>query len=59
MRYDREFVPTDAPKIFRMSQGMALCSEVLNAPLSCPIPAVLQGRGASDAGGVVRLTLPR
>ena len=46
-------------KIFRMSQGAALCSEVLNAPLSCPIPAVLQGRGASDASGIVRLTLPR
>ena len=46
-------------KIFRMSDGMALCSEVLNAPVSCPIPAVLQGRGASDAAGVVRLTVPR
>lgn len=46
-------------KIFRMSQGLSLCSEVLNAPQSCPIPAVLQGRGASDASGVVRLTVPR
>ena len=46
-------------KIFRLSTGGALCSEVLNPPLSCPIPAVLQGRGASDTAGIVRLTLPR
>ncbi len=46
-------------KMFRLSTSLALCSEVLNAPLSCPIPAVLQGRGDSDASGVVRLTLPR
>ncbi len=46
-------------KIFRLNTSLALCSEVLNPPLSCPIPAVLQGRGNSDASGVVRLTLPR
>ncbi len=46
-------------KIFRLNASLALCSEVLNPPLSCPIPAVLQGRGDSDAAGVVRLTLPR
>ena len=46
-------------KIFRLSSSLALCNEVLNAPASCPIPAVLQGRGDSDAAGIVRLTLPR
>ncbi len=46
-------------KIFRLSASLALCTEVLNAPASCPIPANLQGRGDSDTAGIVRLTLPR
>ncbi len=46
-------------KIFRLDTSLALCSEVSHAPASCPIPAVLQGRGASDDNGLVRLTLPR
>lgn len=46
-------------KIFRLSASLALCTEVLNPPASCPIPANLQGRGDSDKVGVVRLTLPR
>lgn len=46
-------------KVFRVNTTLALCSMVPNAPLSCPIPATLQGRGASDATGMVRVTLPR
>ena len=46
-------------KIFRLAGSLALCTEVRNAPASCPIPAVLQGRGDSDQAGIVRLTLPR
>ncbi len=46
-------------KIFRLSASLALCTEVLNPPSSCPIPANLQGRGDSDTAGIVRLTLPR
>lgn len=46
-------------KIFRLAGSLALCTEVRNAPASCPIPAVLQGRGDSDPAGIVRLTLPR
>nr|MBA3542424.1 hypothetical protein [Deltaproteobacteria bacterium] len=47
-------------KLFRVvAPSGALCLEVNHAPASCPIPATLQGRGASDHDGVVRLTLPR
>ncbi len=47
-------------KIFRVDQTFGvLCSEVKNAPTACPIPALLMGRGTSDADGHVRLTLPR
>lgn len=46
-------------KIFRLSNSLALCTQVLNPPSSCPIPASLQGRGDSDTAGIVRLTLPR
>lgn len=46
-------------KVFRISTSLALCGMVLNAPLSCPIPALIQGRGATDDDGTVRLTLPR
>jgi hypothetical protein len=46
-------------KVFRVNTTLALCSMVPNAPLSCPIPATLQGRGASDPLGLVRVTLPR
>lgn len=46
-------------KVFRVNTSLALCSMVQNAPQSCPIPATLQGRGASDPGGLVRVTLPR
>ena len=46
-------------KVFRIDTSVALCGMVLNAPVSCPIPAQLQGRGASDGDGTVRLTLPR
>lgn len=46
-------------KVFRVNTTLALCSMVPNAPPSCPIPATLQGRGASDPLGLVRVTLPR
>ncbi len=47
-------------KIFRVDPSLAaLCGEVNHAPNSCPIPALLMGRGASDGDGAVRLTLPR
>jgi hypothetical protein len=46
-------------KLFRIETSLAVCSQVTNAPPSCPIPARLQGRGASDLGGLVRLSLPR
>jgi hypothetical protein len=46
-------------KLFRVNTVFALCTEVSHAPSSCPIPAVLQGRGTSDAAGTVRVALPR
>lgn len=46
-------------KVFRVNTTLTLCSMVPNAPVSCPIPATLQGRGASDPLGLVRVTLPR
>lgn len=39
--------------------ALNLCEQVPNPPMSCPIPARLLGRGASDDAGTVRLTLPR
>ncbi|HEU0030073.1 MAG TPA: hypothetical protein VFQ53_05540 [Kofleriaceae bacterium] len=47
-------------KVFRPESAVfALCDQVPNAPASCPVPAPLLGRGASDGDGIVRLTLPR
>jgi len=48
-------------KVFRVEDfaSLTLCSDVPHAPASCPIPAQLLGRGASDDVGIVRLTLPR
>jgi len=46
-------------RLFQTSSATGLCTEVAHAPLSCPIPAPLQGRGTSDADGIVRVTLPR
>lgn len=47
-------------KVFRTVEPfVSLCAEVLNEPESCPIPALLLGRGTSDKEGVVRLGLPR
>jgi hypothetical protein len=47
-------------KVFRMADSFEspLCSQVRNAPVSCPIPASLLGRGTSNTEGVVRLALP-
>jgi hypothetical protein len=47
-------------KLFRAASAAAqLCTLVQHAPPSCPIPAQLLGRGASDVSGEFRLTLPR
>jgi hypothetical protein len=46
-------------KVYRVSTQLTLCSEVMHAPASCPIPADLQARNTSDSDGTVRLTLPR
>lgn len=47
-------------KIFRVDpSASSLCSHVVHAPPSCQVPALIQGRGASDTSGAVRLTLPR
>jgi len=58
---DQDGLPVEGAevKVFRVNTTLALCSMVPNAPLTCPIPATLQGRGASDALGAVRVTLPR
>ncbi len=46
-------------RVFRVNATTALCANVPYAPLSCPIPAAVEGRGASDDDGIVRITLPR
>lgn len=47
-------------KVFRLPENLAsVCTLVDWAPATCPIPAQLLGRGASDASGTLRLTLPR
>jgi hypothetical protein len=46
-------------KLYQTSTALSLCSEVAHAPVSCPIPAQLRGRGTSDNDGIVRMTLPR
>jgi hypothetical protein len=46
-------------RLYRINTALTLCSEVAHAPMSCPIPALLQARGTSDEEGTVRLALPR
>ena len=46
-------------KIYRVDTSLELCSQVRYEPKSCPIPAVLLGRGATDDDGMARLTLAR
>jgi len=46
-------------KLYVLNTGANLCSEVAHAPTSCPIPALLQGRGTSNALGTVNVALPR
>lgn len=46
-------------KIFRIDTSLELCSEVRYEPKSCPIPALLLGRGTTDDAGMARLTLAR
>lgn len=56
---DGQAVENAELRLYRVSAALTLCSEVAHAPLSCPIPALLQGRNTSDNDGIVRLTLPR
>jgi hypothetical protein len=46
-------------KLYRVRDGDTLCRETRFHPSKCVVPAEIVGRGASDAAGVVRLTLPR
>jgi hypothetical protein len=46
-------------KIFRIDTSLEVCSQVRYEPKSCPIPALLLGRGTTDAAGMARLTLAR
>jgi hypothetical protein len=46
-------------RLYRVTTTLGLCSEVAHAPVSCPIPALLQARSTSDDDGKVRLALPR
>ncbi|HLL21704.1 MAG TPA: hypothetical protein VK427_06220 [Kofleriaceae bacterium] len=49
-------------KLFRTEDFSSLCREVAHAPANCAavaLAASLLGRGASNANGEVRLTLPR
>jgi hypothetical protein len=46
-------------KLYQVQTDLAVCQETRFEPLSCPVPPLLLGRGASDKDGVVRLTLPR
>lgn len=45
-------------RVFSVVTDQSLCTQV-SYPGACVIPALLVGHGASDAQGVVRLTLPR
>jgi hypothetical protein len=46
-------------KLYRVPTDAALCGDVRYEPQSCPIPALLVGRGVSNDDGMVGLTLPR
>jgi hypothetical protein len=46
-------------RVFSLVTDLSLCTEVSYHPDACVIPAQLVGHAASDADGVVRLTLPR
>ena len=46
-------------KLYRVQADPGLCADVRYEPQSCPIPALLMGRGVSDDDGMVQLTLPR
>jgi hypothetical protein len=46
-------------KLYTVNTQLTLCSEVLHAPSSCPIPAQIEGRSTSDEKGNVRIVLPR
>jgi hypothetical protein len=46
-------------RLYRVTTTLGLCSEVAYAPMSCPIPALLQGRSTARGDGEVRLALPR
>lgn len=46
-------------KLYALSTALNVCSEVDHAPATCPIPAQIVGRSASDSTGEVRIVLPR
>jgi hypothetical protein len=46
-------------KLYRAATDTSLCLETRHEPATCPIPAELVGRGATDDRGVLRMTLPR
>ena len=55
-------VPDAELKLYQVSQiatEASLCSGLAHAPASCPIPAQLQARNASENDGAVQLALPR
>jgi len=56
---DGELVENAELKLYLTSPALNLCTQVLHAPASCPIPAQLQARNTSDSKGTVRLALPR
>jgi hypothetical protein len=46
-------------KLYLVSTQLQLCSQVANAPTSCPIPASLLARNTASDNGDVQLALPR
>jgi hypothetical protein len=46
-------------RLFQIVSDTSVCSQVVNAPAQCVIPAALRGRSTADDKGIVRLNLPR
>ncbi|MFN0248947.1 MAG: hypothetical protein ACKV2T_18805 [Kofleriaceae bacterium] len=58
--HDGNTVKDAEVKVFRKnSYAEMVCDSVRNAPKPCPTPALLLGRDAASATGMVELTLPR
>jgi hypothetical protein len=56
---DGEPVENAEIKLYLGQVELDLCSQLVHAPASCPIPASLQARDTADDDGIVRLALPR